>query len=475
MNMASVGKPKRERNVLAYHPLTGIIRPIWRFPVERYVFQEVLAGTGGYGKVRVAHDTSLDRDVAVKTLDPLVKSLSSAEQERFRREARTLAKMSHPNIPAVYDVEFTADTLDIYFQYIAGDNLRRIIEKNGPTQIGDARRWFYQIASALEHAHKLNIIHRDIKPENIIITPDMQTAYLVDFGIALSAEEAKRLTGAGYVIGTRAYMSPEQLAGEVLDHRTDLYSLGLTFYEVLAGQRIPAGNYEDLSTKDESIPPAIDYLIQECLEPRDRRLSSARMFETRLTEALAQPPKPLSDILAHGRLQELANALENLSPVAFTDLPLGQRTLILSKVYDVVGSNERALRYAAERFLQLLLVRGVLLPKEDYIEIVHPAIQWAFEMEFDDKVGRESIRKALEKAAFIARDGAYDVLTVEILEYLKDIDVSGKDDWYLHTIREVVEALMANQECSTNAAGLGVIFRKINRVQRGKPWRSYSR
>jgi serine/threonine protein kinase len=176
-------------------------------------------------------------------------------------------------------------------------------------------------------AHKLGIIHRDIKPENIIITPDLQTAYLVDFGIALSTEEAKRLTGTGYVIGTR-----------------------VTFYEVLASQRMAV---------------------------------------------------------------------------------------------------------------------GVLLAKEDYREIVNPAIQWAFEMTFDDKVGRESIRKSLEEAAFVARDGAYEVLTEEILAYLKDVDLKAKEDWYLHTVRDVLEALMANPECNSGSApNLGAIFRNINRVQR---------
>jgi serine/threonine-protein kinase len=133
----------------------------------------------------------LDRCIAAKSLDPILRAFSEAEQERFRREARTLAKLSHPNIPAVYDVNFTPEKFEIIFQFIEGQNLRAIIEGNGPTQVGLARQWFQQIASALEHAHKNGVIHRDIKPENIIITPDMQTAYLVDFGIALSAEEAK--------------------------------------------------------------------------------------------------------------------------------------------------------------------------------------------------------------------------------------------------------------------------------------------
>jgi serine/threonine protein kinase len=311
-------------------------------------------------KVRLAHDKELDRDVAIKSLDPILRAFSEAEQERFKREARTLAKLSHPKIPAVYDVEFTPEKFDIIFQFIEGQNLRTIIDGNGPTQVGLARQWFQQIASALEHAHKNFVIHRDIKPENIIITPDMQTAYLVDFGIALSAEDAKRLTETGYVVGTMGYMSPEQLAGESVDLRTDIYSLGVTLYEVLAGKRMPRGAYEELSI-NESIPPSMADLIIECLQPeREQRLASARLFNTRLTGALSRPVRPLSDVLAHGRLHELTAIIEEYSASEFMSLPPGQRVLILSKMFDVVGSHDRNLASAAEGFLKLMLTRVLL-------------------------------------------------------------------------------------------------------------------
>jgi serine/threonine protein kinase len=436
---------------------------------DRYVFKEEV-GSGGFGKVRVAHDNSLDRDVAVKTLDPILKAFSKTEQERFKREARTLAKLSHPNIPSVYDVEFTAEKFNIYFQFIEGQNLRKIIESNGPSQVGIAKQWFQQIGSALEHAHKHDIIHRDVKPENIIVTPDMQTAYLVDFGIALSAEEVKKLTDTGYVMGTRGYMSPEQLAGEPLDLRTDIYSLGVTLYEVLGGKRMPMGDYEDLSS-NEAIPSSIDDLILECLvHNKEQRLSSARLFNTRLTGALAQPTKPLSDVLAHGRLHELANVIEDYSAAEFMALPPGQRVLILAKISDVVNSNDRNLTSAGEGFLELMLTRGVLLGKEDYREVVQPSIQWAFEKEFDTGgIGREPIRKSLEVAAFVSRDGAFDVLAEEIILYLKTVDLSTKDEWYFHTMRGVIQTLMANPTCETAAPELGQMFRGINRAQRSRP------
>jgi serine/threonine protein kinase len=189
-------------------------------------------------------------------------------------------------------------------------------------------------------------------------------------------------------------MSPEQLAGEVVDSRSDIYSLGVTFYEVLAGKRIPPASYEALAA-NEAIPPQIDELILDCLEPKERRLESARLFMARLAGALSQPSKPLSDVLAHGKLHELSSAIEGLSPAEFAALPAGQRVLILSKIVDVVGSNDYSLIYASERLLQLLLTRGVLLDSESYREIVHPSFRWAFEKDFDGRIGRDPFRKTL--------------------------------------------------------------------------------
>lgn len=356
-----------------------------------------------------------------------------------------LASLSHPNIPAIYDVDFSPGKFSIVFQYIEGQSLRKVIDQ-GPVQIGIARVWFHQIASALEHAHKLGIVHRDIKPENIIITPDLESAYLVDFGIALSIEDARKLTKSGYAMGTPGYMSPEQLAGDIVDSRSDIYALGVTFWETLSGKRMPPGNYEPLAS-NEAISPLIDDLVLSCLEPKERRLASARVFAARLAGALTQPSKPLSDVLAHGRLHELGSAIESLTPAEFAALPAG------------------------ERFLTLLLTRGVLLDKEDYREIASPAIHWAFEKDFDGGLGKETLRKSLEEAAFLVRDGAYEVLQEELLTFLNRVDLEDKEPWYLHMLREVVEALMANPTCDEGAKELGTAFRKINRAQRAKPWR----
>jgi len=249
---------------------------------DRYSFSSKPHAAGGFGHIIKGHDNDLERDIAVKVLSRLRQAFTEAEVERFRREARILAKLSHPNIPAIYYVEIGKDeaTFLIIFQFVEGANLRQLLTAQGACAISEVRNWFHQIASALDYAHSRGIIHRDIKPENIIITPDRESAYLVDFGIALSAEESKKLTEKGYALGTPGYMSPEQVAGKDLDFRTDIYSLGVTLYEALAGKPIPVGAYADLSASDESIPPQIDELIQECFYPVERRVPTAKAFST---------------------------------------------------------------------------------------------------------------------------------------------------------------------------------------------------
>jgi hypothetical protein len=167
----------------------------------------------------------------------------------------------------------------------------------------------------------------------------------------------------------------------------------------------------------------------------------------------------------------LALIIQEYTADGFINLPQGQRALILAKVFDVVGSNDARLDFAAEGFLELMLTRGVFLGKEDYREIVRPSIQWAFEKHFEGaaREGRETIRKALELAAFTARDGAFEVLSEETLAYLEMVGLSSKEDWYLHTLRDVVEALMANPTCESAASELAKYLRNINSVQRSRP------
>lgn len=163
----------------------------------RYEIIDDSHGEGGFGKIQKRKDKILERFVAVKSL----KLLDDAEaRERFIKEAKTLARMSHPNIPAIFDVEFLDKEMDIYFEFVEGESLRDYVTERRIPSIDQVRRWFSQIGSALTHSHGLGIVHRDIKPENIIISTDGTTGTLVDFGVALTLDDAKRLTASGFPV-----------------------------------------------------------------------------------------------------------------------------------------------------------------------------------------------------------------------------------------------------------------------------------
>jgi serine/threonine-protein kinase len=436
---------------------------------DRFQFDAKPHGAGGFGTVIKGRDTILERDIAVKVLNRLATEFTDAEQERFRREARILAALSHPSVPAIYDVSFAKNEFLIICEFIEGLTLRQIIEQEGPCSLTDVKVWFTQIAAALEHAHQRGVIHRDVKPGNIIIRPDRQSPCLVDFGIALSTNDAKRITGSGYVVGTPGYMAPEQERGEETDHRADIYSLGVTLYEALAGKHPPMGVYVELAATNEAIPPEIDELIVKCLEEnKDRRLSSLKEFIKQLEGAL-RPSRPLSEILSQGKLHELAAAIEPYTPREFAQLPLGQRSLILEKMADIVASDDPRLELASEQFLRLLLIRGLHLSRQDYREVVVPAIEWGFARPFGGRTGKYHVRQALEQAATTADGDAHHVLMEEFSKFVAQVDIEDQENWFLHGLREIISALLANPACISGAEHLVNGLRRLNKIQRSRP------
>jgi tetratricopeptide (TPR) repeat protein/TolB-like protein/predicted Ser/Thr protein kinase len=208
--------------------------------VSHYQIVERLGG-GGMGLVYKARDTRLDRDVALKFL-PKEWSHEPLLRERFSREARAASALDHPNICTVFDIGETDDgQLFIAMAYCTGPTLKQRIHE-GPMSVEQAVDFAIQIASALESAHEAGIVHRDIKPANILLTERDQVK-VVDFGLAKLAGEAA-VTREGSVIGTPAYMSPEQATGEEVDGRSDLWALGAVLYEMLTGRRAFAADHE---------------------------------------------------------------------------------------------------------------------------------------------------------------------------------------------------------------------------------------
>jgi Tol biopolymer transport system component len=242
-----------------------------------------LIGAGGMGDVYRARDSRLDRDVALKFLRPNVAN-DPDRLARFRREAKVLASLNHPNIAQVYGLEECDGTYCIAMELIRGDTLAARL-RHGPLPASEALRIASDIANALEAAHEKGIVHRDLKPANVMLQPDGQVKVL-DFGLSKTKASSERdpdgsttteLTNAGLVLGTAAYMSPEQARGAPTDQRTDIFSFGCVLYEMLTGERAFRGDTpEDVAAsilaRDpdlDRLPPAhpeLRHLVRRCLE-----------------------------------------------------------------------------------------------------------------------------------------------------------------------------------------------------------------
>jgi tetratricopeptide (TPR) repeat protein len=231
-----------------------------------YQLKRVL-GRGGMGAVYLAHDSRLARDVALKLLSP---DLAGAPgfRERFLAEARSCSRLNHPNITTVHEIGRVGDLDYIAFEHVEGESLEAILRRDGGLPIGRAIELAVPIASALAHAHERGVIHRDLKPANVIVTP-LGIPKLLDFGLAKALPAAvssegdtlARLTQAGMIVGTIAYMAPEQALGEAVDARSDVFAFGCLLYEMLAG--VPA-------FRGATGTQVLDRLLREEPEPLER-------------------------------------------------------------------------------------------------------------------------------------------------------------------------------------------------------------
>jgi len=265
---------------------------------------EEIIGRGGMGVVYLAHDTRLDRSVAVKSIPAELQSSSTA-QARFKREAKLLASLNHPNIAVIHEIVEEKKSGYLILEYIPGETLAERIARE-PLNLEEALSIGQQIAEAVSAAHDKGVIHRDLKPGNIKITPDGRVKVL-DFGLAKSSVGKGRsdeitVTQPGRIMGTPAYMSPEQVRGKPMDHRTDIWSFGCIMYQMLTGKFPFEGEtatdilaciierQPDWQALPQEIPENIRALLRRCLEKGPcRRLQHIGDAAIEIKETLALP------------------------------------------------------------------------------------------------------------------------------------------------------------------------------------------
>lgn len=266
---------------------------------DRYTIEHEL-GSGGMARVYLAHDIKHDRQVALKV--PKQEIAATLGPERFLREIKIAAQLTHPHILPLYDSGEADGFLYYVMPYVAGESLHQRLEREKQLRLDDALHFVRELADGLGYAHRVGVIHRDIKPENVLISEGH--AVILDFGIAraITAAGGERLTQTGIILGTPYYMSPEQAGSESLDGRSDIYSLGCILYEMLAGEppftghssqailaRHAADKVPSLRIVCSRVPAVVETAIEKALAkaPADR-FATAGEFADALAYASAE-------------------------------------------------------------------------------------------------------------------------------------------------------------------------------------------
>jgi len=286
---------------------------------------EAKLGSGGMSTVYLAQDATLDRAVAVKVMH---REMSEQEDqlERFRQEARAVAKLSHPNVVAVIDAGEDGGHPYIVFEYVEGETLKQRIARLGPLDTQEALAYAIEIARGLTVAHARNMVHRDIKPQNVLIDSEGR-AKLTDFGISRQLEQ-DGMTATGRVLGTTDYVAPEQAMGRAVDPRSDLYSLGVVLYEMLTGQ-VPF-------QAESQVGVAMKHVNEELPDVQQRRpevsAAAALVVERATTKDPAQ------------RYQEVGEMIDDLSTALEVEAArAGSTTGEATSVLDAVPPPQRKL------------------------------------------------------------------------------------------------------------------------------------
>ncbi len=289
--------------------------------IANYEIDELI-DEGGMGSIYLGLHKFLPRKAAIKVLNPLLSSKPEII-ERFRNEALILSQLQHPNIVSLYDYIETKEGHFIIMEYIEGENLAEYIETTtGPIPQRRTINLFLKVLDAVSHAHAKNIIHRDIKPSNFIVTPDNNIKVL-DFGIAKSIDgKSKTLTKAGLKVGTTFYMSPQQVKGQVLDRRSDIYSLGVSLFQMVTGQP----PYDEESSEYE----LYNSILNEAFpDPRDFYVGVSEDMKRIIQKATAKRP-----LDRYQSCQEFSTALLGISKSSKIHIPIAMRTKIIDLAND---------------------------------------------------------------------------------------------------------------------------------------------
>ncbi|WP_236242102.1 serine/threonine-protein kinase [Streptomyces sp. CC228A] len=301
------GEPADRADVLPAGRPSGLVgKRIASYRVEAEI------GRGGMAVVYRARDLRLDRTVALKLLAPEL-ARNDTFRKRFVRESRVAAAIDHPNIVPVFEADETEGVLFIAMRYVPGQDLRALLDREGPLPPPTAVRLTAQVASALDAAHRHDLVHRDVKPGNILVAEGTDSdhpehVYLTDFGLTKKSQSLTGLTRVGQFVGTLDYVAPEQISGRPVDGRCDVYSLGCVVYEMLTGAPpfrrdddlalLWAHQYDPpppLGAVRPGLPPGLDGVLARALAkaPEDR-YGSCREFVSALRAAASPAAAPVS-------------------------------------------------------------------------------------------------------------------------------------------------------------------------------------
>ncbi|MCY2984332.1 MAG: serine/threonine-protein kinase [Planctomycetota bacterium] len=377
------------------------------------IVEEVLAhyrveGTIGYGGMATVYrgfDPQLHRPVAIKVLHHHLARTGSSRQ-RFLREAQSAAAIAHPNVIPIYGVHQAAGKSFLVMPLITGGSLQQRIDREGPIGLEDMLRIALQIAEALDAAHTRGVIHRDVKPANILLEDGNKRVVLSDFGLARTLDDAA-ITASGLIAGTPAYMSPEQARGEIVDHRSDLYSLGSVMYAMCTGhspfqatstlkilREVSSETFPTVHRFQEQLPIWVDGLIARFTtrEP-SRRIENAAAAIELIRECMLHVLNP-SHSLPRG--VQVLHTAENGNSIPSRSL---RKILLAFVLIAVLGAAYAVWRNENQSVIQSIQTSGTSEP-ESSIEIASPTQPWNDPLEIEITQLRSDLERIIAPELF---------------------------------------------------------------------------